>query len=240
MKNFWSYISNGEYSAGCTGRTVFLYDKSGNELAQFKDLNYAYNLAFSPNGDLLAVKSNEGFMAIYSPAERKLIKKFRFSKIRYGQNHNFCFTGNGKLLYSIESPTDECVNQISVYGTDGFTFKKQILDEDEDLIVSALEYDSESDRIYVLGFFRRKSENTPDANYDCWEHWVAYLDDDKLEGIKRISEEEYDYYIDYIDLKNCGFTERRRKWCSNLELYGYDAESAEKEKRSLAELWKRY
>ncbi len=237
MKNFWSYISNGEYSAGCTGRTVFLYDKSGNEPAQFKDLNYAYKLAFSPDGNIIAVKSNEGFMAIYSPAERKLVKKFRFSKIRYGQNKNFCFTGDGKLLYNIESPTDECVNQISVYDTNDFALKKQILDEDEDLLVTALEYDSESDRIYVLGFFRKISEKTPDADN---EHWIAYLDNDKLEGIKRISEKEYDCYTDFIDLKDSGFTEKQKKWCSNLEQYGYDAESAEKENRSLAELWKRY
>lgn len=236
MKKFWNYISSGEYSAGCTGSTVFLYSKDGNELAQFKDLTHAYKLAFSPASDILAVKSIEGFMAIYSPSERRLIKKFKFSKIRYGQNHNFCFTCDGKLLYNIESPTNECVNQISIYDTTDFSFKKQILNEDENLMVTSLEYDSESDRIYVLGFYRIISNNTPTA----WEYWVAYLDNDKLEGIKRISEKEHDCYCNFMDLKDSGFTEKQKKWCTYLEQYGYDVDSVEKENHSLAELWKKH
>ena len=27
MKSFWSYITNGQYSVGCTGQTVYLYDQ---------------------------------------------------------------------------------------------------------------------------------------------------------------------------------------------------------------------
>ena len=39
MKKFWGYVSNNEFSVGCTGQTVFLYDKDGNELGKFKQYN---------------------------------------------------------------------------------------------------------------------------------------------------------------------------------------------------------
>jgi hypothetical protein len=41
MKRFWSYIENEQFAVGCTGQTVYVYDKSGTELARFKDLKYA-------------------------------------------------------------------------------------------------------------------------------------------------------------------------------------------------------
>ena len=50
MKKFWSYIENDKYGVGCTGQTVYLYDKNGTELKTFKDLPYAYKSAFSPFG----------------------------------------------------------------------------------------------------------------------------------------------------------------------------------------------
>lgn len=37
MKNFAGFASNGEYSVGCTGQTVYLYNKEGKEIARFKD-----------------------------------------------------------------------------------------------------------------------------------------------------------------------------------------------------------
>ena len=40
MKNFLSYIEKDRYGVGCTGQTIFVYDKSGNKLAKFKDLPY--------------------------------------------------------------------------------------------------------------------------------------------------------------------------------------------------------
>jgi len=36
MKKFWSYITNGTYSVGCTGRTVYVYDNAGNEIEKLK------------------------------------------------------------------------------------------------------------------------------------------------------------------------------------------------------------
>ena len=38
MKKFVGFTTNGEYSVGCTGQTVYLYDKSNNEIGKFKDI----------------------------------------------------------------------------------------------------------------------------------------------------------------------------------------------------------
>ena len=86
MKKFWTYISNGRYSIGLTGSTVYVYGKEGEELGKFKDLNYAYATVISPRGDIFVVKTTDGRMAVYSFEPLKLIKKFRFSKIDGGQD----------------------------------------------------------------------------------------------------------------------------------------------------------
>ena len=41
--SFWSLISNGEYTVGTTGQTVYVYDSNNTELAKFKDLKYKTN-----------------------------------------------------------------------------------------------------------------------------------------------------------------------------------------------------
>ena len=89
MKNFLGYASNGEYSVGCTGQTVYLFNKDGNELAKFKDLKYAYSPIISPDGKIFVVKSTEGRIAVYSLESVSLIKKFRFSKVNGSQDDNF-------------------------------------------------------------------------------------------------------------------------------------------------------
>ena len=102
MKNFWGFTTNGKYSVGCTGQTVYLYDKNGNELAKFKDIIYAYTPMISPDGTLFVVKSTEGRLAVYSLETFSLIKKFRFSKVDGAQDDGFCFSPNGKFFINIE------------------------------------------------------------------------------------------------------------------------------------------
>lgn len=38
MPQFWSCIGNDQFNIGCTGQTVYVYDKAGKELARFKEL----------------------------------------------------------------------------------------------------------------------------------------------------------------------------------------------------------
>ena len=65
-KPFVSLIANERYQIGCTGQTVYVLDAMGNELAKFKDMTYAYYPALHPDGDVAAVFSNTGVMAIGS------------------------------------------------------------------------------------------------------------------------------------------------------------------------------
>ena len=55
MKKFWGYASNNCYSVGCTGQTVYLFDKNGNEIKKFKDLIYGYTPMISPDGKIFVV-----------------------------------------------------------------------------------------------------------------------------------------------------------------------------------------
>lgn len=37
---FWTYIKTDKYNIGLTSITIYIYDKQGNEIIKFKDLNY--------------------------------------------------------------------------------------------------------------------------------------------------------------------------------------------------------
>ena len=86
MPSFWSYIGNDRFNIGCTGQTVYVYDKAGKELARFKDLIYAYLPVISPRGDHFVVKTTDGRMAVYSLETLSLVKKFRYSKVDGAQD----------------------------------------------------------------------------------------------------------------------------------------------------------
>ena len=112
---FWSYLETDKYNIGLTSRTIYIYDKQGNEIIKFKDLNYAYSGCISNNQDLLAVKSTEGIMAIYSLEKLELIKKFRFSKVDGSQDDNFIFSHDDKYLLNIERHNSSTKTALSIY-----------------------------------------------------------------------------------------------------------------------------
>ncbi len=91
-RNYYSLISNARFQLGCTGQTVYVLDPAGNELARFKDMTYAYYPAFHPCGDIAAVYSNNGVMAIYSLSKLQRITKFRVSAMNDTQTDRVpCF-----------------------------------------------------------------------------------------------------------------------------------------------------
>ena len=56
MRRFWGFYQNESYSVGCSGASVYVFDKEGKELARFRDFPYAYSAAFMPGHDnILAV-----------------------------------------------------------------------------------------------------------------------------------------------------------------------------------------
>ena len=65
MKKFQGYYKNEQYGVGCNGKTVYIYDSANKEIAKFSDFPYAYNAAFMPNKNIIAVKSTEGCLGFY-------------------------------------------------------------------------------------------------------------------------------------------------------------------------------
>lgn len=226
MPNFWSLISNGKYSVGCTGQAVFIYDKNGKELARFKDLTYAYTSAISPKGDIFVVKSTKGRMAVYSLEELCLIKKIRFSKVDYAQDENFCFSPDGKLFYNIERHNSDLETALSIYRTSDFSLEKRLLSEDRDTLLDSIEYDSETNCYYILGFFRNRNNRNV--------YFVAKLIDDQLNAIRRISEKDWWHYLEYKKLEMSGFAKKAIQWS---EFDGCDLCDIKNKRLSLAKLW---
>ena len=81
MRRFWSFYQNEPYQVGCSGRTVYIYDKAGNELAKFRDIPYAYTAAFMPGKNIIAVKSTEGRLGFYDLDSLCLLKRITITRI---------------------------------------------------------------------------------------------------------------------------------------------------------------
>lgn len=226
MKKFWSYIENGKYGVGCTGQTVYVYDKSGAELAKFKDLPYAHKSAFSPNGDIFVVKTTEGRLAVYSLETLSLIKKFRYSKVNGAQDDGFCFSADGKYFINLERQGDDLHSAISIYNTEDFSKVSQML-LGESMMVSHIELaDGE---YYVLGFMRGADLVLPDR-------FVGKFANNEIQDILFISEQEHEFYDDYLRLKTMGFTERAYEW----DHFEVGLDKLKKADHSLATLWNYY
>jgi len=204
MKNFWGYTTNGEYSVGCTGQTVYLYDKENNEINKFKDIIYAYSPVISPNGKIFVVKSTDGRLAAYSLETLSLIKKFRFSKVDGAQDDGFCFSPDGKFFINVERQKDDLHSAISVYNTFDFSLTNQVL-LDEYMMLDHIEFDKATNTYYVLGFMR-------DANLVIDYGFVAEFEDNQIKNITAISENEYDFYRSYKHLEIMGFSEKAYQW----------------------------
>lgn len=201
MKKFWAYISNGKYSVGTTGQTVYLFDENGNEINRFQDITYAYTPMFSPNGKLLVVKSTAGRLAVYSLETFSLIKKFRFSKVDGAQEEGFCFSLDGKYFINIELQGDDLHCAISVYNTDDFSRVSQLFLE-ESVMLNHIEFDYSTKEYYVLGIVRG------DVNHGL----IAKYQGDSVVDLIKIAESEYDFYLSYMALKMMGFTEKTYEW----------------------------
>lgn len=226
MRNFWAYVSNGEFSVGCTGRTVFIYDKDNNELGQFKDITYAYTPMISPDGKIVVVKTTEGRFAVYSLETLSLIKKFRFSKVDGAQDDGFCFSPDSKYLINVERQIDDLHSAISVYDTADFSLVGRTC-FDKNIMLHDIECDVASDSYYVLGYERFEHEN---------KDFVAQVVDLQLNNITYIYREDYELYHHYKNLEIMGFTKKAYEWsfldCSFEEIKAKNC--------SLAELYKRY
>jgi WD40 repeat protein len=225
MKKFWSYITNGEYSVGCTGQTVYLFDRNGNEIKKFKDIIYAYDPMFSPNGKIFIVKSAEGRLAVYSLESFSLVKKFRFSKVDCSQDDGFCFSPDGRYFINLERQGNDLHSAISVYNAKDFSRVSQLL-LDENMMVSQIELaDGE---YYVLGFMRGTDRVMTNG-------FVGKFANGQIKDILPISEQEYEFYSAYLYLKMMGFTEK-----AYGDYFSVSLEKLRSADHSLAKLWLYY
>ena len=229
MRSFWSFKGNGKYDIGCTGQTVFLYDKQGEELARFKDLKYAYKSEISPKGDIFAVKSNLGTIAVYSLDPPALIKKLRLPHMT-DSDENFCFSPDGTELYDLAMFTDKADSfpypAILIYDTSDFSLKDRISYPDRSVELLAIEYQNYTDGIFLQGYFRNKHGIGV-------RPFVAKLKDRELKDHARITKEEELFYMQYINLRGSGFARKNYEWTFlTLEL-----EKLKTAGHSLAKLW---
>ncbi|MBQ7646582.1 MAG: hypothetical protein IJS94_04870 [Clostridia bacterium] len=230
MRNFWSFIGNDKYDIGCTGQTVYLYDKQGVELAKFKDLPYAYTAAVSPKGDIFVVKTTEGRMAVYSFDPPSLIKKFRFSKVGGAQDDNFCFSADGSELYNIERHIDSVKTALSVYDTSDFSLKRRILDTDFSTVLSGIENGEKAGEYYVLGYFRGETGAAKKS-------FVAKLTGSELHDIVCIPDTDYFFFESYVSLRMSGFTKMKYEWSYFLNK---DLDELKAADQRLSQLWNRF
>ncbi len=204
MKKFWGYASNNKFSVGCTGRTVYLYDKEGNELGKFKDIPYGYTPVISPSGELFVVKSTAGRLAVYSLETFSLLKKFRFSKVDGAQDDGCCFSPDGKLFFNIERQKDSLHSAVSVYDTTDFSLVRQVLCG-EYMMLDHIEFDCATNTYYVLGFMR-------DADGVIDHGFVATFEDNRINNMVAIPKNEYEFYRSYKHLEIMGFSEKAYEW----------------------------
>ena len=223
LKSFWGYISTEKHSAGATGGCVYVYDKAGRELARFKDMHYAYDLTFFPDGKRLAVRSNEGLIAVYDLEKLQLVKKFRYGKAKDPHDGNLCISKDGSLIYVIVYTCNEekrgPETWLDVYETETFTRVKRLL-KNEGFFLNYIERIVDEEQFYLLGSFK--------------EDWcIAKLCGDKIE-VCPISEKERDRAFWIKNWELSGFSEKSAEWTASS-----DKENLRRIENPLAELWER-
>ena len=216
MPRFKSIIENEKYSVGCTGQTVWVWDKSDTVLAKFKDLIYANKAVFSPTRDTFVVKSTEGRLAVYSLETMSLIKKFRFSKVSYSQDDGFCFSPDGKYFLNVERHGDDLHSAISVYDASDFSLSSR-LTVDESMMIEHIQ--EALGEYYVLGFLRGD-----DGVITCG--FVAKYGNGEICDVMKISDAEREFYWEHL----------------YQTMFGYRLDDGQKVKKvhTLADLWTYY
>lgn len=198
-------ISNDQYQIACTGQTVYVLDQTGNELARFRDMTYAYYPALHPKGDTAAVFSNNGVMAVYSLSELSMIVKFRVSAVNDTQTDRIpCFSPDGQYLYHIEGRKHDSLNsRLSVYSTVDYQPVFRLFEQGPKTVFSCMEFDQETGILFLLGFYRQENSNA---------YFVAKLNGQSLQDVRPLDPRTYEFYRSAIRLKQSGFTEYAYEW----------------------------
>lgn len=211
MRKFWGFYQNEEYSIGCNGGTVYVYGRDGKELAKFKDFPYAYQAAFMPDRNIIAVKSTEGYLGFYDLETLSLIKKITVTRIG-AQDDGFIFSPDGRCFYNIESPVVSTRTQLGVYETATFSKVNTLFADNEKMVLQQLEFDAKTDTCYVAGFMRNEE--------GVFDYGFAAVLDEKgqtINDVLKISREKYKYLIAYKHWEMMGFTDKALEWNYTLK-----------------------
>lgn len=179
MPRFQGIIENEKYTIGCTGQTVWVWDKNDTVLTKFKDLIYADRAAISPCGDIFVVKSVAGRLAVYSLETLSLRQKIRFSRVNVSQDDGFCFSPDGKYFLNVERQEDDLHSAISIYNTSDFSLVSRTL-LGEDLMISHIQ--EVEGEYYVLGF-----------------DFVAKYKNNEICDIRRVTSAEQEFYWEHLN-----------------------------------------
>lgn len=207
MRKFWGFYKNESYSVGCNGRTIYIYDANGKELARFKDFPYAYTAAFRPYTNIVAVKSTEGFLGFYDLDSLSLIKKITVTRLG-AQDEGFAFIPDGRWFYNIEKPINSCQTQLSIYDAESFEKVSTLFPDERKMFLNSIEFDRGTGVGYVLGFMRDDAEESFDYGF------VGKLDVKRgsVTELRALDKKQYDYLHWYKSWEASGFTEKSFEW----------------------------
>lgn len=209
MSIVYSNVSNGNFTVCCMGQTVYVYKKTGSELARFT-LVKADFAAISPDGDTFAVKSSDGCLALYSFSQLARTATLKFSDKSTQMEKGMCFSADGKKLYNVEY--DANGSALSVYDMDGGTTEKYIFDGAE---ITHIEC---NDDIFAIGSEGEKV-------------FAAKIIDGKLSDVKYVSSDDYDCCY------NCKCAEVRGFSSAAVEYYLPKVENIDDSKITIKDLW---
>ncbi len=230
MKKFWSYVTRGKYSIGCTGQSVYVYENDI-EIVCLKGFKYTYKSCISPNLDYFALKSNTGIMYLYSLNDFSLVSKVCFMKCDSSQDSMFTFALNGDVIISVDTYQD-VYNCISYFSVPNLELKRRLFDDSDTIEPCVLELTDDDDTFYVLMAERNK-------NNIVYKYFVALIKDDTILDKKYISEKEFDFYSEFLELRSDGFTEKAKEWSSS-KYDDCDISKVENQKYSLADFFDKH
>ncbi len=210
MPIIYSNVSNESYTVCCMGQTVYIYSRAGSELARFT-LAMADFPVISPKGDIFAVKSKDGCVAVYSFDKPARTATLKFNDKETAFEKGMCFSADGGKLYSVEYSAEG--GAVAVYDMNGGKNEKFVLDKP----VSHIEF---NDGLYVLG----KAE----------KGFCAKIADGKLSDIREISDEDYDFYYKYKCAEARGFSS------AAMDAFLPNYHNIEENMTSVYELWNKY
>lgn len=209
MPIIYSNVSNENFNVCCMGNTVYVYNHSGRELERFTLVKADFPV-LSPKGDVFAVKSKDGCVAVYSFDKLSRVATLRFSDRETQLEKGMCFSGDGEKLFSIEGADS---SDISVSDINSFSHIKTVKAGKQ-----LTHIECSDDKIYVLGI-------------DGEKNFVAVFDEEKLTDVKYIEAFDFEFYYNYKCAEARGFSS------AAMDLYLPKLHNVEDNKTSLKELW---